>query len=135
MTQSASTAASSIENELKGARSRATKLRVFHIPDDILTLTTIAPDEIETYSEVEVHDSADKAVVDGTLDALIAAGPHHTSESAEMRWKLVFFDPSEARILEVYAAPKYRGPVGMIQSTPVECRNDTFMTWLYKHFA
>ena|SRR5271165_926986 len=134
MTQSASTAGSSIESELKGARSSATKLRVFHIPDDILTFVTIAPEQIESFSAVEVHEVTEKGEIDGTLAALVAAQPHPASESAEMRWKLVFSDAADARILEVYAASRPR-QLGLIGKTYVAFANEALTAWLYKNFA
>ena len=125
---------SHVTGEIEAARTRISGLRVFHVPDEILTFTTIPPEKVESFPAVEVHDVREKSVVDGTLDAIIAAQPRATTEAAEMRWKLVFTDAAAARVLEVYVTTPLR-QLGLIGTTYVSFSNETLTSWLYTHFV
>jgi len=127
-------ASTPVVREIDAARARVAKMLVFHIPDLISTFTTIAPGQIETFPAVETREVNDKSVIDGTLAAIVAAQPRPTTDAAEMRWKLVFTDSADARVLEVYST-RQSLQLGMVGSTYVEFANDTLTSWLYKHFA
>lgn len=123
---------SPLHDELRLARAKATRLSVYHIGALVSTLTAIRPEQIETRSGVQKHETDDPHALATVLDAIEAARPSRSAERTEYRWKLVFADAG-ARLLEVYADTS--GRWGMIGEQPVRFAHDELAYRLTERYA
>lgn len=118
--------------EVLARRAETTEVRIFHVDQAVRTRIAIRPDQLETVRFAQSFSSHDRKLVESAYDALAAAEPEPSGESAEFRWKLVFL-AGEHRVAEVYASTLT--PFGRIGETDVRFRNDRLREWLEKHFV
>ena len=111
----------------------ATELTVYHVDSYIATRTPIAPSALETYSDVEVHTTKERATIEKAYAEFHASKPSPLGAPKEYRWKLVFSDASRHRLAEIYVAAFANA--GAIGDKPISFGNDALVKWLRATYA
>ena len=118
----------------RALRARTVAVDVFGISQRIRTRVAIAPDQIETFSEVVKHHVTDPHEIDELFAALERGQPKPTPRALEYRWKVVAYDASGARIAELYASAI--APFGMTGSgLHFTFVNEEFIHYLAAHYG
>jgi hypothetical protein len=115
------------------AIQHAAEMAVYHVDSYLATRTPIARSALETYPDVEVHVTKDRATIEKAYAEFHASQPTRATAPKEYRWKLVFSDASQKRLIEIYvAAFAHNGSIG---DTPVQFGNDALVKWLRATYA
>ncbi len=97
----------------EGLRARTHAIDVFEIAQNIRVRTTIRPESIETFSEVEKHHITDPHEIAELYAALERSKPVAAKQAVEYRSKVVAYDAKGERIAEIYLSAITRyGMVG-----------------------
>jgi hypothetical protein len=124
---------SSSISHLSSVMTHATELTVYHVDSYMTTRTPIAPAALETYPDVEVHVSKDRATIEKAYAEFEASKPTTGAQVKEYRWKLAFADASRHRLAEIYVAAFAQN--GSIDGEPIAFGNDSLVKWLRATFA
>jgi hypothetical protein len=82
----------------------STSSSISHLSSVMTTRTPIAAAALETYPDVEVRVSKDRATIEKAYAELEASKPTTGAQAKEYRWKLAFADASKHRLAEIYVA-------------------------------
>ncbi len=118
---------------VSGTMAHAAELTVYHVDSYITTRTPIAPSALETYPDVEVHATKDRATIEKAYAEFAASEPAHATAPREYRWKLVFSDAAKHRLAEIYVAAFARS--GAVGDAPIAFGNESLVKWLRAKYA
>ncbi len=92
----------SFTDKIATARTSATALAIYRIPENILTFVAVSAGAIETFAGVARDDIDDAATIAAALDAIAQSKPVADPKPLDARYALIFTNASGERVLRAY---------------------------------
>lgn len=110
------------------------RIEILQIPQRILTRAQITPEMLEKqyHSKLIIRDVAGTAYRDKIVDSFKSLRVLPRKDSADIRWGVIFFSRSDARIGAVYFDSS--GALGSVDNLPASFKGK-FFDWLDSTFS